>query len=150
MKRYLKKAPTLLLFVSLLVVIFAVPAVATSARSSLYLDCYRAWLTPKSGGVIDVNVDVQAVDFMDDVGAKKVVVYVSSDGGSTWSTDAIYLSSMFPELLDQDTYLYCETPIKHEGTPGYKYFAIVTVYAGDSTGSDSKEYQTTTVTAKWF
>lgn len=129
-------------------VMLLIGTVSASARSSLYLDGYRAWLTPKSGAKINVNIDVQAVGDMDDVGALDVTIYESSDGGTTWDNDATYYSALFPELLDHDTYLYYDTPISHQGTAGYKYFAVVTVYAGDSTGSDSREYTTTTVTAR--
>ena len=150
MKQYLKKTTSLLLTVTLLVISFAMPASAAVERSSLYLSCYRAWLTPESGGKIDVTIDVQAVGDMDDVGATKVVMYESTDGGTTWNRDGTYVDALHPELLQQNTYWYYETPISHQGTPGYKYFAIITLYAGDSTGYDTKEYQTTTVTAKWF
>lgn len=134
--------------VFLFAVILLVGTTSASARSSLYLDCYRAWLTPKSGAKINVNIDVQAVGDMDDVGAEEVTIYESSDGGDTWDDVAIYHCALFPELLDHNTYWYYETPISHQGTAGYKYFAVVTVYAGDSTGSDSREYTTTTVTAR--
>ena len=150
MKRYLKKATGLLLAVSLLVVAFAVPTSASLERSSLYLDCYRAWLTPQSGGKINVTIDVQAVDDMERIGALEVVMYESSDGGTTWSRNGTYTSALFPALLQENTYWYCETPITHQGVAGRKYFAVITIYARDSTGSDSREYQTTTVTAKWF
>lgn len=147
MKRTWKKAPALMLTL-LLAAALAIPAVASSARSSLYLSGYRAWLTPESGAKVDVTIDVQAVDDMDDVGALAVEMYVSSDGGSTWSRDGSYASALFPELLDQDTYWYYDTPISHQGVAGYKYYAVVTVYAGDHTGSDSKTYVTHTVTAR--
>ena len=129
-------------------VMLLIGTVSASARSSLYLDGYRAWLTPKSGAKIDVNIDVQAVGDMDDIGAISVAMYESADNGVTWSRDGTYYSALYPELLQHDTYWYYETPITHQGTAGYKYCAVVTVYAGDSTGSDSREYQTTTVTAR--
>ena len=122
-------------------------AAAEGARSSLYLDAYRAWLTPKSGAKINVTIDVQAVDYMDSVGALEVIIYESSDGGSSWENVRTYASALNPDLLAHDTYLYYDTPISHQGTAGYKYYAVVTVYAKDSTGSDSKENQTYTVTA---
>lgn len=147
MKRIWKKAPTLMLTL-LLAAALAVPAFAGSARSSLYLSGYRAWLTPESGAKVDVTIDVQAVGDMDDVGALSVTMYVSEDGGITWDSDGIYFSSLFPELLDQDTYWYYDTPISHQGVAGYQYFAVVEVYAGDHTGSDSREYTTPTVTAR--
>jgi len=147
MKRTWKKASALFLTI-LMAASLAVPAFAGSSRSSLYLDAYRAWLTPESGAKIDVTIDVEAVDDMDDVGALSVEMYVSSDGGSTWDRDGSYSNALFPELLDQDTYWYYDTPISHQGVAGYKYFAVVTVYAGDHTGSDSREYTTPTVTAR--
>ena len=122
--------------------------VFAAEQSSLYLSGYRAWLTPEAGGVIDVTIDVQAVDYMDDVGALYVEIWESADGGDTWDCVTTYRNSMYPELLTQDDYWYYDTPISYDGTPGYKYYAIVEVYAGDSTGWDSKEYQTYTVTAR--
>ena len=148
MKRFWKKTTALLLTLALMCAILIVPAGAASGRSSLYLSRYRAWLTPKSDAKINVNIDVQAVGDMDNVGALSVTIYESTDGGSSWDEDATYYSALFPELLQQDTYWYYESPISHQGTAGYKYFAVVEVYAGDSTGSDSREYTTTTVTAR--
>ena len=148
MKRYWKKATALFLTLALLTAVFAIPAAAVTSRSSYYLSCYRAWLTPEDGGVVDVTIDVQAVDDMDDVGATKVEMYESSDGGVTWHRDGTYLSYLYPELLVQDDYLYFDTPISHQGTPGYKYYAVISVYAGDSTGSDTKTYVTQTVMAR--
>lgn len=149
MKRYLEKATVLLLAVSLLAVILAAPTRAALGRSSLYLNYYRAWLTPKNNGAVDVTIDVQAVDDMDDVGATSITIYESSDGGSTWSAVRGYSSTLYPDMLAHDTYLYFDTPITHIGRPGNKYFAVITIYAGDSTGYDTRQYQTTIITAKW-
>ena len=148
MKRSWKKVTALALTLALLCTILVVPACAITGRSSLYLSRYRAWLTPKSGAKINVNIDVQAVGDMDEVGAEEVTIYESSDGGDTWDDVAPYNCALFSEMMYHDTYWYYETPISHQGTAGYNYFAVVTVYAGDSTGSDSREYQTTTVTAR--
>lgn len=148
MKRFWKRTSAMLLCVAMLVAVLVVPASAVAGRSSLYLSRYRAWLTPESGAIIDVTIDVEAVDDMEDVGAASVTMYVSSDGGTTWTRDGTYYSAFHPELLDHDTYLYYDTPISHQGIVGYKYCAVVTVYAGDSTGYDTREYQTTTVTAR--
>lgn len=148
MKRYWKKATALFLTLVLFTVSIAIPAGAVTGRSSLYLSYYRAWLTPVSGGKINVNVDVQAVDDMDNVGALTISMFESSDGGSTWNPDGTYTSALYPNMLDQDTYIYYDTAVVHEGTAGYKYYAVVTVYAGDNTGYDTREYQTTTVIAR--
>ena len=149
MKRYFEKATALFLVISLLMVVFAIPASAGLDRSSLYLSYYAAWLTPKNNGAVDVTIDVQAVGDMDDVGATSVIIYESSDGGSTWTAVREYFSALVPDMLAHDTYMYFDTPVTHIGRPGNKYFAVITIYAGDSTGYDTREYQTTTITAKW-
>lgn len=148
MKRYWKKATALFLTLALLTAVFAISAAAVTSRSSYYLSCYRAWLTPEDGGVVDVTIDVQAVDDMDYVGSTKVEMYESSDGGTSWHRDGTYLSALVDGMLVEDDYMYFDTPISHQGTPGYKYYAVVTVYAEDHTGSDSKTYVTQTVMAR--
>lgn len=148
MKRYWKKTTALLLALALFSAAIMIPACAVDSRSSLYLSYYRAWLTPMDDAKVAVNIDVQAVDDMDDIGATKVVIWESADGGDTWTDVRAYISALRPELIQHGTYWYYETPIYHQGTAGYKYYAVVTVYAGDSTGSDSREYQTTTVLAR--
>lgn len=148
MKHYSKKAFALFLSLALMVVAIAIPVGAADARSSLYLSYYRAWLTPVSGAKINVNVDVQAVDYMDDVGSTKIVIYESDDGGSSWENVRTYYSALEDNMLDQDTVIYYDTAVVHQGTDGYKYYAVVTVYAGDSTGSDTRDYVTPTVTAR--
>lgn len=147
MKRYWKKATALFLTLALLTAAIAIPAAAVDSRSSLYLSRYRAWLTPKTGAKINVTIDVQAVDYMDYVGSTKVVMFESTDGGSTWDDVRTYYSALEEGMLVEDDVLYYDTPISHQGTSGYKYYAVVTVYASDSTGSDSKTYVTATVTA---
>ena len=149
MKPFWKKTFTLVVVLSLLIAAIIVPSSAVAERSSLYLSRYRAWLTPKNNGAIAVTIDVQAVGDMDDVGAISVTMYESSDGGSTWSAVRGYSSALYPDMLAHDTYLYFDTPITHIGRPGNKYCAIITIYAGDSTGYDTREYQTSTITAKW-
>ncbi len=144
MKNAVRRGGSLLLA---LVMLVGITATFASARSSLYIDSYRAWLTPELGGVIDVTIDVAANDIMDEVGASRVQIFESKDGGNTWTSKRIYLKSLFPELVITDDFFYYDTPISYQGTPGYKYYAEITVYAGDSTGSDTKEYTTGVVTA---
>ena len=146
MKRRVSRIMVFVLTVVMLV--STVSAFGGTVRSSYYLDAYRAWLTPEDGGVVDVTIDVQAVDYMDYVGSTKVEMYESSDGGTSWHRDGTYLSALREGMLVEDDYLYFDTPISHQGTPGYKYFAVVTVYAEDHTGSDSKTYETAVVMAR--
>lgn len=146
MKRTVKQFLCMLLVLAISVSICIVPA-AASLHSSLYLDAYRAWLTPRSGGRIIVAVDVQALDFMDEIGAKRIEIFESKNSGRTWTSEKIYLSSTTPGMYITNAFYYYDDPVTYYGTPGYKYYADVTVYAGDSTGSDSRVYSTPVVTA---
>lgn len=146
MKQLFKKSAALFLAVGLCLSVSVVPAFA-GVFSSKYLDAYRAWCTPESKGNIAVTVDVQANYDMDEIGANRIQIYESKDGGETWQSVKVYLKSMFPELVTSNDYIYYDTPVVFSGTVGYKYFAKVTVYAGDSTGGDSRDYSTPIVTA---
>ena len=145
-KRFVALITALGLFI--IVMMFSVSASGTSVLSSWYLDSYRAWLSARSGGEIAVVVDVQATTYMDEVGASKIQLFESQDGGSTWTLAKVYVKSIHPEMVYQDDYLYYDVAATYAGTAGYKYYAIVTVYAGDSTGSDTRDYTTTVVTAR--
>ena len=85
---------------------------------------------------------------MEKIGATRIEILESKNNGASWTQYRVFLSSIFPEMLTSGDYLYYDTPVSFTGTPGYKYCAIVTVYARDSTGSDSREYTTPMVTAK--
>ena len=117
-------------------------------RSSYYLDSYRAWLDPQDDGVIEVVVDVQATGYMDDVGALNIAIYESADDGDSWDLVRAYAASMTPGMIQHDKLLYYDRPVSYQGVVGLDYAAVVTVYAGDSTGSDSRDYVTTSVTAR--
>ena len=145
MKSTAKRISCAFLVVVLSISAFLMPA---SARSSWYLDSYRAWLNPKSGGEISITVDVQATGDMDKLGATRIEVLEPKNDGVSWSRHKVYLPPIFPEMLTSGNYFYYDTPVSFTGTPGYKYCAVVTVYAGDSTGGDSRDYTTPIVTAK--
>ena len=150
----LKRLLSLAVSLVMLAGIAALPASAQgeagveSYRSSYYLDSYRAWLDPQDDGVIEVVVDVQATGYMDDVGALNIAIYESADDGDSWDLVRAYAASMTPGMLQHDKLLYYDRPVSYQGIVGRDYFAVVTVYAGDSTGSDSRDYVTTSVTAR--
>ena len=139
----------------ILIGITALPAYATSDigiepyRSSYYLDSYRAWLEPKDDGIIDVIVDVQATDYMDDIGTTNILIFESVNDGKSWEVVRGYASALTPGMIEHDHFLYYETAVSYSGVPGRMYIAVVTVYAGDSTGSDSRDYTTTPVYAHY-
>lgn len=115
-------------------------AASAAVQSSAYLDGYSASITPKANGDISVTVNVAGVGRMTEIGAKTIYIY-ESDDGVNFNRVATYESSKYPEMLGSGTNYY-KTPITHEGTTGYYYYAVVYVYAGNSSGGDSRRYET--------
>lgn len=137
MKRFAKKICCGIFTICILSCLLCIFA---SARSSAYLDGYRAFITPKSGGLVAVTVDVAGVGSMDEIGASKIYIYESANG-SNFTKVATYKSEDFPEMLGSGT-TYFETPITYLGEPGYYYYASVYCYAAKDGGSDVRQYET--------
>lgn len=110
------------------------------ARSSAYLNSYRAVVTAKSGGKMVVTVDVTGVGTMTEIGATTIYIYESEDNKS-FTRVATYEHTDYPEMMGAGTHYY-EDPVTYSGTPGYYYFASVYCYAANANGSDEKNYTT--------
>ena len=80
MKQTVKKLSAIFLVMVLCIGTFIPPA---SARSSWYLDSYRAWLNVDSGGKMSVTVDVQATDYMDTIGTTRIEILESINNGTS-------------------------------------------------------------------
>lgn len=110
-------------------------------RASEYLSRYTVALGPgDETGEVKLAFSVTATDTMSQVGISKVEIYKSN--GSYVTT--IYGNST-NKLLGYSTEHHSGCYI-YNGVSGTSYYAKVTVYAKDSTGSDSRIV--TTATAK--
>lgn len=110
------------------------------ARSSAYLDSYRATVTAKSGGKMVVTVDVSGVGTMTEIGATTIYIYESVDNKS-FTRVATYEHTDHPEMMGSGTHYY-EDPVTYHGQVGYYYFASVYCYAANANGSDERNYTT--------
>ena len=110
-------------------------------ESSAYLESYMAAVTV-NGNKVYVSIDVNAVVYASEVGAKTIYLYESTNGTS-FTRVAIYNSSSYPNMLCSG-WSYCDTPVEYNGVAGRYYYAAVKCYAGDSTGGDSRWYDTAT------
>ena len=118
---------------------------SATERSSAYLDGYRAFLTAKGSGRVSVTVDVRGTNYMTDIGAETIYIYESTDDVD-FTLVATYEAEDYPDMLGSGS-LYYETPIIHEGTSGRYYYAVVYVYAGNSSGGHSRRYETVSIRA---
>ena len=131
-----KKATSLLLIVCVLVSLIGI-AKAIDIRASDYLVSYSAAVYAKGNGNMSVDVVVRGVTTMDKIGVNSLRIEEKYSSNGSWHYyDTLYGSD------DPDTfYFYGErtflNSIRFEGTPGYYYRVIATVYAGDSEGSDT-------------
>ena len=111
-------------------------------RASEYLHGHTTYLTPgSSSGEVRLEYVVLATRVMNYVGVSKIVVY-KSDGSYVTTITGTVSNGLLgtSDAHHPGNYIY-------HGTPGTSYYFAVTVYAGDSTGSDSRTVTTNTVKA---
>lgn len=85
---------------------------------------------------------------MNTLGASKIQIYESTDGGRSWGNlpVATLLGTVKNQMLtansNSDSHL-----VDYSGIVGYTYKAIVTFYAGDNSGSSTDGDTTSNVNA---
>lgn len=142
MKRSLSKVTVFLLICAIFV--GSASAAVVTVQSSLYLSDYNAWVTASGSGSVEVGYSVNATRTMTSIGATKIVIQQKS--GSSWVAVKTYYSSTTSKLLASNTNSMAGC-ITYNGTSGNTYRAIVTVFAGNSSGSGSATVTTGSVTA---
>jgi hypothetical protein len=142
------KKRTLSIVATTLILAFAlsISASASLLRASLYLSSYSAWATKYSNGSIAFSFDVIATDISDSVGATQVQIQRRSSSSASWSTVQTYTSATRASLLGSNCASHGDT-INYTGTSGYQYRSVVTCYAANNGGSDSRTATSNVVTA---
>ena len=137
----IKKIISLFVAIAVFVMLFALP-VAADTRSSAYIMRTSAILTAgTSNGKIFVDYSITGRDTMATIGVSKIVVYRSN--GTVYAT---YNGSVANGLMRQNALMASGTQTIY-GVSGTSYYCAVTLYAGNSSGSDSRTITTGTVTA---
>lgn len=111
-------------------------------RASQYLHGYTTYLARgSSSGDIRLEYIVSATGIMSSLGISQIVVY-KSNGTYVTTINGSISNGLFrlADVNHSGYYIY-------HGTPGTSYYFVVTVFAGDSTGSDSRTVTTNTVQA---
>lgn len=139
-----RMARTIAVF-SLLFSFLVSTASAITPRASDYI--YYVSVTATAGGYgnIKVQIDITATDVMKEVGATKVVIYEQTSSGG-YKAVKTYTRYNTPSLIvkNSDTAF---VDITYSGKPGVKYYAVVDVFAKDSSGSETTTYSTDVITA---
>ena len=139
MKRLLAAALSTIVLISCCIA----PASASERRASLFLSKYEVTCSTGSApGTIEIDFDVSASALASRVGVYSIDIYKSNGNYITTiygSTSKVIIRTNTPKA--RDTYVYpC--------TPGMSYYAEVTIFAENSSGSDSRTVTTNVAAAR--
>lgn len=146
MKKFQKITSAILALV-MCVGILSCTAAAVEARASIYFNTKKVTISANGGGEIEVGFTVSTTDTMQTLGAQTIVVYESTDGGSSWDDVATYNGSLRNGLYTSNSNVHSAS-VTYQGTPQNKYKATVTFYAKGSAGSGVNDKTSSIITAK--
>ena len=80
---------------------------------------------------------------MDEIGAKQITI--QKKNGNSWEDVKTFTSSTTPSLMGKNTYYYTSSVTYSAASPTSTYRARISIYVGNSSGSDSRIITTTSV-----
>ncbi|MDR0295620.1 MAG: hypothetical protein LBH91_05455 [Prevotellaceae bacterium] len=104
---------------------------------------YGTVIAAEGSGKIRIDFDVTGTGTMTSIGVTQIEVQKWIN--NVWTTDTTLKSSNYPNFLASNTITHASS-VRVTGVAGTQYRAILTAYAANSTGSDSKNYTSLTVT----
>ena len=117
-----------------------------AVEASKYILRTTVGMATLSGGVIDINCTITATGIYHDVGVEWIDVY--EDGEYVTSYEYDDKDFDYSYLMGHNVGHYTAT-VTHQGTPGKKYSATVSFFAGDEySGGDVHSMGSAIVTAK--
>lgn len=114
-------------------------------RASDYFSSYSVSATGGVEGDVAISISIRPKRTMDSIGATKIVI--QEKDGNRWQEVYTKTGSNYNGLLDSDSSSF-RGSYTYSGTSGKTYRAIVTLYAEDAFGNDSKTVTTNSVVAK--
>lgn len=118
-------------------------AFATALRASEYISSYKAVISSAGDGDVTVECSIVGTGRMKTIGIQSIKIY---SGNGVKLTTYSYTTPGYEYLMGSDTG-YKAASITYSGVSGRSYYAIVTFYASDGNGGDSRSYTTVTITA---
>ncbi len=132
MCKNITKVVILLLAVLMIV---STPAFAMDMRASSRIISSSARVRSGDDSNLWVYFSITASSTMDNIGASKIVIQRYSD--SHWVPECVLTSEDFPEIQASDVSRHSTSISYKPMYSGYKYRAVVSVYASDSSGISS-------------
>lgn len=140
-KRILRSISVILVIVFL--VSAPVQALAAEARASAWLSGYGASVVASGNGKINVEFRVVGTGTMTKLGASLIYIY-KSDGTRVATISAATKGN---EYMMKSNTAFHSGSVPYSGVAGQKYYAVVTFFAKNSSGSDTRSYTTAYKTA---
>lgn len=140
MKKQIMKVVALVLLMAFSLSIGAIAAEKETAEpcSNSYIKSFAASITA-SNGAVTVNFITKGTGVMTSIGASTIKIYAV--GGST--PVKTFYSSSTPSMLGSNRISYSSS-VTYYGNSGTSYYAVVTHYAANSSGSGTQTYTTGT------
>jgi hypothetical protein len=146
-KSNMKKSFWSFLILTVLIASFYMPSFAEdlekasnySPQASLYIDSFDGIITANPGQKIEVLSTVTGTGIMDVIGVSTLNIQEYRSG--SWVTVKSW-SSLYKYNSIQASFL-----TTYQGVAGRKYRAVITFYAANSRGSDTKSLTTTSIMA---
>ncbi|MDR1159153.1 MAG: hypothetical protein LBK69_00790 [Syntrophomonadaceae bacterium] len=140
MKKRFMRMVVLVLILSMAIL----PAtMAAEARASYYIDNCNARIAATGNGNLRINFNITGTGLMTNIGATRIDV--KNSNGLTVKT-FFSANSLYSNMMGSNAYYHLSS-VTYAGTSGSYYYAVVTFYAGNSTGSDTDVYMTASVMA---
>ena len=139
----MKKRVPVLIFIVILLVSISTTALA---RASEYFGCTAVYATALDDGEVLIEYDIDQTHTMLECGAKIVYIFEEQSDGDFEVVFSYHMDD-YPEMIQHNT-IIGDGEVTYQGTPGLQYYALVGVYAKDSSGSETIYFYTNVVTAR--
>ena len=116
------------------------------ARASEYFGYTAVYAFAKDDGEILIEYDIDQTHRMLECGAKIVYIFEEQSDGD-FEVVFSYHTDDYPEMIQHNS-IIGDGEVTYQGTPGLQYYALVGVYAKDSSGSETIYFYTNVVTAR--
>lgn len=117
-----------------------------SPRSNAYITRTFAMIERGEDGFLNIFFDITGKGKMDELGATTVYLYEVDGMTERLIATFNYLTPKYADMMGGNS-SYHSGNLPYNGTPGHKYYATVYFRAGNSSGSGTTSYTTSTVVA---
>lgn len=105
--------------------------------ASKYLTSYNTYICDMGSGNIQIWFDVMGTGTMDELGTLRIMLYESSNNGSSWTWVKTFTHENYSSMLAYDNYFHCSY-VSYQGSSSKIYKAYVCIWAGKDGSGDTR------------